>query len=189
MIGNSQFKWSSLQETLPIRTLWWRRLSLPSLAGQRHYSMQPWYPPLLFPYAAQRPTKLDGLAVVTINGITATRYRHQMSFEPGWVKYLHVWGEAGTVSLKGKKHLNIKNKGTTMMFVWYPDNHSAHTFNMWDSNTQQIHKTRDVIFLNCIYFSTSSNIQAGEGANSSFGISFAPLASSDDEDDVPAVDR
>jgi hypothetical protein len=56
-----------------------------------------------------------------------------------------------------------------MMFVGYPDKHSADTFNMWDPTTQQTHKTRDVIFLNCMYFSPSPNIQAGEGVNSSFG--------------------
>jgi len=65
---------------------------------------------ILFPYAAQTATKLDGLSVVTINGITATRYKHQMGFEPKWTKYLHTWGEARTVSLKGKNTQKSKIK-------------------------------------------------------------------------------
>jgi hypothetical protein len=110
---------------------------------------------LLFPYAAQMATKLDGLTVATINGITATRYCHQMGFEPGWTKYLHTWGEAGTVSLKEKKHPKVKDKGTAMMVVGYPHNHSLGTFNMWNPTTQRTHKTRDVIFLKCMYFAPS----------------------------------
>jgi hypothetical protein len=117
--------------------------------------------------------------VVTINGIMATRYPHQMGFEPGWTKYVHTWGEAGRVSLKKKKHSKAKDKGTTMMFVGYPDNHSPDTFNMWDSTTQRTHKTHNVIFLKRVYFAPFPILQAGEGID----YSFAPLLNSNDEDD------
>jgi hypothetical protein len=96
----------------------------------------------------------------TINGVTATRYHHQLGYEPGWTKYLYTWGEAGTVSIKEKKHPKVKNKGVTMMFVGYPDNHSADTFNMWDPVTQRTHKTHDVIFLQRMYYAPSPDIQA-----------------------------
>jgi hypothetical protein len=109
-----------------------------------------------------------------------------MGFEPGWTKYLHTWGEAGTVSLKEKKHPKVKNKGVTMMFVGYPDNHSADTFNMWDPTTQRTHKTRDVIFLNRMYYAPSPDIRAGEGPT---GNSFEALSSNEDDEDNEAEDN
>ncbi|MGL5501387.1 MAG: hypothetical protein ACRDCK_09620, partial [Plesiomonas shigelloides] len=132
---------------------------------------------MLFPYAAQTATKLDGLTPITINGVTATRYRHQQGFEPEWTKYLHTWGEAGVVSLKEKKHPKVQDKGITMMFAGYPDNHAGDTFNMWDPATQRTHKTRDVRFLNRMYYSESPLLRAGEG-----GSLKSSTRSSDDED-------
>jgi hypothetical protein len=101
---------------------------------------------LLFPYAASQVTDMDGLSVVSNNGITATRYKHQLGFEPGWTKYLHMWGQAGTVCLKQTKHPKLDNKGATMMFVGYASDHPPDTFNMWDPKTQWTHKTHDVIW-------------------------------------------
>ncbi|MGL4350010.1 MAG: hypothetical protein ACRCT2_05465, partial [Plesiomonas shigelloides] len=138
----------------------------------------------LFPYTAQTATKLDGLSVVTINGVTATRHKHQLGFEPGWTKYLHTWGEAGTVCLKARKHPKVVDKGQTMMFVGYPDDHPADTFNMWDPATKRTHKSRDVIFLKRLFFE-SSDIQAGKGNNAN---PFSPLSLDESDDEVAEDD-
>jgi hypothetical protein len=71
-----------------------------------------------------------------------------------------------------------------MMFVGYPDDHPADTFNMWDPATKRTHKTRDVIFLNRLFFE-SSDIQAGKGNNAN---PFSPL-SLDESDEENADDE
>lgn len=68
------------------------------------------YRHMLFPCAAHTATKLDGLCAINVDGKMATRYVHQMGSNPGWVKNLHTWGEAGTVSLKKGKHPKMKTK-------------------------------------------------------------------------------
>ena len=41
---------------------------------------------------------LSNLAVVTLNGKTATRYKHFHEAKPHYAKHLRICGEAGTVS-------------------------------------------------------------------------------------------
>ena len=41
---------------------------------------------------------LRNLAVVTLNGKTATRYKHFHEANPCYAKHLRIWGEAGTLS-------------------------------------------------------------------------------------------
>ena len=67
-----------------------------------------------------------------------------------------------------------------MMFVGYPDDHPADTFNMWDPTTKRTHKSRDVIFLNRLFFE-SSDIQAGKGNNTN---PFLPLSLDESDDEV-----
>jgi hypothetical protein len=86
---------------------------------------------------------------------------HQFGVNPKWVKHMHVWGEAGTVSVKESKHPKVKNKGVKMMFVGYPDDHPGDCFTMWDPVTERTHCTRDVIFLGKMFFDPP--VGAGEG--------------------------
>jgi hypothetical protein len=47
-------------------------------------------------------TLLDGMMLVTIDGVTATRYEQWGGKNPGFAKHLKTWSEAGTVKLKFK---------------------------------------------------------------------------------------
>lgn len=49
--------------------------------------------------AVKAKTLVDGLAAVTINGVTKTRYEHWCGKNPAFAKHLRTWGEAGTVTL------------------------------------------------------------------------------------------
>jgi hypothetical protein len=124
---------------------------------------------------------LDALSVVTINGITATQHKHEYGFEPPWAKHLHEWSEAATATLKETKQHKVKNKGKTLMFVGYPDNHIANSFWMWDPDTKRPHKTSDIIFLRRMFYALG--IRAGEGVGLLFDSGNPFLALNLDEPD------
>ena len=59
-------------------------------------------------------TNLSILAIVTLNGKTATRRKHFYEEKPCYVKHLRIWGEAGTVSTG--KNRKVGNRGTPMIY-------------------------------------------------------------------------
>ena len=97
-------------------------------------------------------TQLDGLVLVTINGVTKTRYEHWVGKNPTFAKYLRTWGEAGTVKVKTKTSPKLKDKGVHCMFVGYATEHSGDTYRMYDPKTNCIRVSRDVIWLKRMYF-------------------------------------
>jgi hypothetical protein len=95
--------------------------------------------------AFKTATLLDGLMPLEINGITKTRNEHWTDKgNPAFAKYLHTWGEAGTVILKSKMTPKAKDRGVQCMFVRYALDHPGDTYRMWNPQTGGIHETRDV---------------------------------------------
>ena len=70
------------------------------LAAKRH---------LLIPKVIKTATLLDGLTLITIDGVTKTRYEHLFGEIPSFAKHLRIWGEAGTVTLKERIHPQRKD--------------------------------------------------------------------------------
>jgi hypothetical protein len=55
---------------------------------------------------------LDGLMIVEINGVKTTRYKHFFGENPNFSNCLRTWwGEARTVTLKGKMHPKVADCG------------------------------------------------------------------------------
>ena len=103
----------------------------------------------LFPDAVNTAVMLDYLTVVEINGVSKTRIEHYGLTIPNWSKHLHKWGEAGTV--KTGKDGKIGDRGVTMMFIGYANNHEGNVFRMWNKKTSRVSETRDVTSCNeCI---------------------------------------
>eukprot|EP01082_Thalassiosira_pseudonana_P000277 g29.t1 g29 contig1:64548-67487(+) len=145
--------------------------------------------------ALQCATMLDGLVAVTVNGVTATRDEHVFKSNPKWANHLRTWGEAGVV--KEGKRSKTGDRGKTMMFVGYAADRESDSFRMWDSDTNRVVVTRDVIFLKRMFFErpvhestylmdemseeTRTNVrkEASEGID----------GDSDDEDGTPPDDR
>ncbi len=73
--------------------------------------------------AATTVTALDNLIPVTWNGITKTRYEHSGFEIPKFVKHLRTFGEARIV--KNGKGEKVGNRGITMVFVGYADEHAG----------------------------------------------------------------
>jgi hypothetical protein len=76
--------------------------------------------------AAMIVTALDNLIPVTWNGITKTRYEHAGFEIPKFVKYLRTFGEAGIV--KNGKDGKVGDRGITMLFVGYADEHAGNCY-------------------------------------------------------------
>ena len=80
-------------------------------------------------------TLLDGLMVVKVGDVWATRYEHCTGNNPRFAKHLRVWGEAGTVTIKSKTSPKISDRGVPCMFVGYAPEHPGDTYRMWNPRT------------------------------------------------------
>jgi hypothetical protein len=56
----------------------------------------------------------------------------------------------------------IENRGHICMFVAYPDDHAADTLHMWDPRSRRVHVTRNIKWLNCLYF-VNPNMRSDTG--------------------------
>lgn len=60
---------------------------------------------------------------------------------------------SGVVKLKTAAMPKILNKGTTCVFVGYPENHGSGTYLMYNPQSKGVHTTHDVVFLRLLYWS------------------------------------
>jgi hypothetical protein len=95
---------------------------------------------------------LDGLTVIKIGNREATRYEHWCGKNPELSQYLQTWGEVGTVKVKTNATPMIGDRGVQCMLVGYSLDHTADCYEMWDPATSRVHQTRDVIWLNRMYY-------------------------------------
>jgi hypothetical protein len=142
---------------------------------------------LLCREAFKTATKLDGLMVVTVNGVSATRYVHFYGSNPAFAKHLRTWGEAGTVKIKVKATPKIGDRGVQCMMVGYANDHTGDCYRMWDANTSRVHETRDIIWLKRMYY-TKPTITPEFISDMEAGESEAPNESSGESGTISEVD-
>jgi hypothetical protein len=106
----------------------------------------------LFRKAYKTAALLDGFTVIEIQGKADTRYVHWCGENPKFTNHLHVWGEAGTVKIKSDKTPKLADRGVQCVFVGYALGHSGDTYRMWNPDTDRVHQTRDVIWLQQMYY-------------------------------------
>ena len=104
----------------------------------------------LFQEVATTATKLDWLTTINLNGEEKTRMEHYGFGIPKFSKYLRTRGEAGTI--KTGKDGKGGDRGATCMFIGYANNHEGDCYRMWNPETTRTSETRDVIFLNRMFF-------------------------------------
>ena len=113
----------------------------------------------LFRESHQCACLLDGLVVTTKNGVTQTCFEHWGGEIPSFAYHLRTWGEAGVVCTRDLKTPKIANKGIKCMFVGYSLDHTGDCYRMWDPLTGWIHISRDIKWLDKMYFfNTLSNL-------------------------------
>jgi hypothetical protein len=108
--------------------------------------------------AFQTSTLLDGLVLVNVDGVLKTRIEHWEGKLPSFVQYLRKWGEAEVVKLQTSTTPKIYDRGKVCMFVGYSRNHAGDTLHMWDPETKRVHLSRDIVWLNKMYFNNTTNI-------------------------------
>ena len=112
--------------------------------------------------AFETATKLDGLIPVNIDGQLKPRVEHWCGKIPAFAKHLRIWGEAGTVKTKTKTTPKLKDRGITCMFVGYAGQHAGDCYEMLNWETKRIIETRDVTWLNRMYFEKGGMFVFGE---------------------------
>jgi hypothetical protein len=104
----------------------------------------------LWPEVTVTATFLNNLVLVIVNGETKTRWEHAGHKIPSWVKCLWTFSKAGTVK-EGKKRM-VLNRGITMMFVGYDNEHSGNCYRMYSPVTSRVVITQDVIWLGRTFY-------------------------------------
>ena len=121
-------------------------------------------------------------------GKTQTRYEHWNGKIPPFAYHLRTWGEAGVVCLRDLKTAKIQDKGITCMFVGYSIQHPGNTYRMWDPNTSRIHTSRDIKWLNRMYFTNNRFNHNHKSVTSEAGKSdHNPDVDLNDENDAQSV--
>jgi hypothetical protein len=109
-------------------------------------------------------TFLNNLNPVTVNGITKTRWEHAGHSLPSWTKNLLTFGEARTV--KEGKQGKVLDRGETMMFMGYNQNHGQNSHRMYNPKTSRVVITRDIIWLGRMFFSPKRHKHDSTATNS-----------------------
>ncbi len=78
-------------------------------------------------------TALDNLIPVTWNGETKTRYEHAGHNIPTFVKHKRTFGGAKIV--RKMKDRKVSDRGITMMFVGYAQEHAGNCYRMYNPVT------------------------------------------------------
>ena len=107
---------------------------------------------MFFRKAFETATHLDGLTLITLDNVIATRYEHWGAKIPEWAKTLRTWGEAGVVKLGVKRKCKIDERGTTCMFVGYTNQHASDVYVIWDGEKNRVHTSRDIVWLKRMYY-------------------------------------
>jgi hypothetical protein len=109
----------------------------------------------------QRASAVLGAAkipeLIELNGIVKSRIEHFMGAKPNWAINLRKFGEAGMVKTRTKQQLKLADCGIICIFVGYPKNHPANTYLMYNEHTRMMRTTRNVIWLNRMYFDSSNH--------------------------------
>jgi hypothetical protein len=95
----------------------------------------------LWGVTVETATYLNNLVVVTVNGVTKTRWEYAGFEMLLWSKNLRTYGEAGTV--KEGKRGKVLDRGVTMMFVGYSRENPANCYKMFNPTTSRLTLTRD----------------------------------------------
>jgi hypothetical protein len=127
----------------------------------------------LFAKAFKTATLLNGLHVIELDGIQATRYEHWCGSNPKFANHLRTWGKAGTVNLKSKATPKVADRGIQCMMVGYSTNHTGDCYEMWDPNTGGVHTTRDIIWPKRMYF-TKPNLVPKLSPNLVYPVAISP---------------
>ena len=114
----------------------------------------------VFMYASM----MHGLEMVERNKIIKSRYEHHSDALPAWAKTgnLKAFGEAGVVKSILPTDAKLNYRGTKYMFIGYSIKHSGDTVRMFCVEKKSVIVTRDIVWLNKMYFSDLTEESASD---------------------------
>ena len=112
--------------------------------------------------AATQCQHCDNLTLETLNGVTATRYQHWSGQEPKYGRHLRIFGEACILHFKTTATQKLDNRGKRCLFVGNTTNHPCDTYRLWDPVSKRIILSRDVVWVNKMYWRDDSCMSTEE---------------------------
>jgi hypothetical protein len=97
----------------------------------------------------QTATYLDGIVSLEVQGVFKAQVEHREGKVPQFCQHLRKWGEAGVVKLRTA---TTPDHGKVCMFEGYSPEHNGDTRRMWDPDTKRVHLSRDIVWLNYMFF-------------------------------------
>ena len=107
---------------------------------------------LLYREAISHACKMDNFALMTIKGVTKTRYEHMFGRNPKFTAFLHTWGEAGVVKDKQGRSAKLWNKGSNGMFVGHAQDCAGDNYHMYVPRSNSIQTTRNVQWIKRMHY-------------------------------------
>ena len=80
-------------------------------------------------------TMLDGLTITEVDVLKQSRYEHVFKKKPKFMKYLHTFGEAGTVKITNDTTPKLQDCEVHCIFAGYALNHPEGCYHMYDPVT------------------------------------------------------
>jgi hypothetical protein len=108
----------------------------------------------MFWLAMETACVLDWLIVVTIDGVMA------MKIIPAFVKHLKTFGEAGVVTIVGTIKKKVNMRGLLCLMGGYCTDRAGDCYKMYDPINNNVYFTRDVLWLNKMYFDKNGGIDS-----------------------------
>ena len=107
---------------------------------------------LIFPLFSKWCCQTDMLTVIEVDGVSKTRHEHLTGSLPGWIDHLQIAGMAGVMKTHTKTTSKVSARGKTCLFAGYSTDHARDCFMMMDPMTKTVVHSRDVLWLNRMYF-------------------------------------
>ena len=144
---------------------------------------------LLATFALTTATMLNWLQIITLNGVSKTRYEHwhPKGKVPKFASHLRLWGEAGVVKTKAVGTAKVNPRGVECMMVGYALNHAEGVYKMWNPITNRIIVSRDIIWMRRMYYKPDDLDGKVRGDMDDGLVTFAP--ENDDDDDNNDADE
>jgi hypothetical protein len=112
----------------------------------------------MFWLVAETGCVLDWLTVVTINGVMAMKIKHFSNSIPAFVKHLRTFGKAGAVTIAGTIKKKVDIHGLLCLMGGYCTDRAGDCYKMYDPINSNVYFTRDVLWLNKMYFDKNGEI-------------------------------
>jgi hypothetical protein len=106
----------------------------------------------IFWLATETACVLDWLTVVTVDGVMAVKIKKNSNSIPAFVNHLQTFGEASVVTIVGTIKKKVGMRGLLCLMRAYCTDRAGDCYKMYSPINNKVYFTRDVLWLNKMYF-------------------------------------